>query len=202
MADVNNDRPEDDADRKTDDKHVDDVRRLNEEWEKAKRTGRQLGLGLPAGEAEAEDPDGQRVPSDVENPEVAYDLNYTIRRELMNNLPEGPRWKKLRDYIYEEKNIYLRGGKKKAEAKNGVIGADSRITYRQRQSVVLRAVREWSASGGTPLDIYMEFVDLNRKAGYRPKAYEGPLSIDGTLNDELRADVMNPENSPSDTDNS
>jgi len=168
---------------------VDQVRQLNAEWEKAKKTGKQLGLGRAASNMEDEDRGGLDLLKDTQNPKKAHDLNYAIRRELMNNLPPEEEWKGLRELIYEEKNIYLRSGKKKKDAKNGVIGADSRQAYLHDFEVVIGIVRKWAAEEGDPIEIFYELYELNRRAGYRPKIYDGSLAITGTLDDVLRASV-------------
>lgn len=144
------------------------VRKWNAEWDKAKETGKQLGLGVEP-EDSTEDPDSFYVPSEVQDPDGQYDYNYAVRRELMNHLPRGKAWKPLRDFIYEEKNIFLRRGKKKVDAPNGVIGADSRQAYLHDHRTALRAVREWAARGGTPVEIFYEFYEMNQRAGYRPR---------------------------------
>lgn len=166
---------------------MDQVRQLNAEWEKAKKTGKQLGLGLEPDDMPNEDPGGLDFLKDVQNPDKAHELNYAIRRELMNNLPPGKQWKPLRDFIYEEKNIFLRRGKMKKDASWGVIGADSRQAFLHHFQVALDVVRKWAAKGGTPVEIFFEFYELNRQAGYRPKVYDGPLAITGTLDDVFRA---------------
>ena len=62
-----------------------------------------------------------------DNPEDKYTIYYQgIRKLLMDFLPKGQQYKKMRDYIYEEKNIFLTRGK--AKNSKGIRGGDGRMT--------------------------------------------------------------------------
>jgi hypothetical protein len=145
---------------------VDLVRSLSKKAQQNKETGKQLGLGMISEEEiEREDIDGAQILKDIQDPPEAYDLYYGVRRELMNKLPRGEDFKKLRYFIYEEKNLYLRQGKPHVPGQP--IGADSRQAYLTHLRNALVVVRKWTASAGDPAEIFQAFLDLNIKAGYR-----------------------------------
>lgn len=159
---------------------VDLVKNLSKKAQQNTETGKQLGLGMISDEEIArEDFDGEQLLEDLQNPPEAYNLFYAIRREMMNNLPRGEDSKKLREFIYEEKNLYLRQGKPHIPGKP--IGADSRQAYLTHLRNALGAVRRWAAADGSPADIFQAFLDLNLAAGYRkfaPSAEQDSGSTD------------------------
>ncbi len=166
-----------------------DMKRWQAEWEEAKATGGQLGLGLESDQPDPIDYDDLDAIDDTQDPDESTALSVLVKQTVVKNLPRGERWKKLRDTIYEEQNIYLRRGRKKSEKKSGSIGANSQITYTRMQKRMQDVVRRWVENGASPIELYYALVDLNREAGYRPKAYDAPLKIQGTLDDVLRATV-------------
>lgn len=120
----------------------------------------QLPLDLDSeGEDEAFD---TSVLQDTQNPDRSYKLYYEIRRLLMSYLPKGPENKQLRDWIYEEKNIFLNRGKEKDV--KGVRGSDGRMAYISSSlEVAWQAVVEWIRSGPEPTTIWEQFHELNQQ---------------------------------------
>ncbi|RZK28079.1 MAG: hypothetical protein EOO61_22555, partial [Hymenobacter sp.] len=97
--------------------------------ERAQETGSQQ-LDLIPAELGDEDIDlgfDTALLQDTANPEESYRLYYGIRRLLMDNLPPGKPNKKLRQAVYNEKNLFLNRGEDIKP--NGVRGSDGRQTY-------------------------------------------------------------------------
>jgi hypothetical protein len=173
---------------------IDHVKALSKKAEESEAINRQLGLGLPDEEpvagSEAPAPDAADL-ADVQNPDEAHRLFWAIQHELMAGLPRGIAHKELRDIVYEEKGDYINRGKLKNAA--GIRGSDQRAGYLTHLRRALRVVRRWRREGGTAFDIWYEFRKMNEDAGYRPKQ-EGPLSIQGSLDDVLKAAVSGDKN--------
>lgn len=99
---------------------------------------------------------------DVAEPEESYRYYYGIRSLLIANLPKGPEYKKMRQYIYDEKNLFLNRGKDIGV--NGVRGSDGRMTYIQPfLKQAFSEVIKWIESGANPYDIYDAFRLLNQE---------------------------------------
>lgn len=97
--------------------------------------------------------------SDTADPQKSHRLWYGIRRLLMDNLPSGKENQKLRQFIYYEKNLFLKRGLEK--------GADGRMSYISNfLEVVFKKVTSWILTGSNPFDIYMEFYNLNEEKGF------------------------------------
>lgn len=105
---------------------------------------------------------------DTADPEESYRLYYGMRRLLIDNLPAGPSNKKLRQMIYDEKNLFLNRGMDINQ--NGVRGSDGRQTYIQPfLKEAFMAVSNWIANGAIPFDIFMTFRNMNIEKGYYEK---------------------------------
>lgn len=103
--------------------------------------------------------------SAADNPEDKYTIYYQgIRKLLMDFLPKGPKYKKMRDYIYEEKNIFLTRGK--AKNSRGIRGGDGRMTYQPDMQQILDETIAWILASRTPTDIYNRYWQLNVRMGY------------------------------------
>lgn len=97
--------------------------------------------------------------SDTADPDKSHKLYYGIRRLLIDYLPKGNENKKLRAYVYYEKNLFLKRGLE--------TGADSRMTYIANYlEVAFKVVTNWVLHNSNPYDIYMEFYNLNEESGY------------------------------------
>ena len=118
-------------------------------------------------EEEGEDePFRPEFAGDVQNPKESYELYYTIRRLLMQGLPRGEKNKDLRQFVYDEKNLYLRQGIDRPKD-GSIVGADSRQSRLQFLREAYVATQNWAARGGSANDIFLEYYDLNKKMRYR-----------------------------------
>ena len=70
----------------------------------------------------------------------------------------------MRDYIYEEKNIFLTRGKTKNS--KGIRGGDGRMTYQPDMQQILDETIAWILGSRTPTDIYNRYWQLNERMGY------------------------------------
>ncbi len=102
---------------------------------------------------------------DIDDPERKYDIYYKgISKLLLKHLPEGRGYKKARDYIYEEKKIYLTRGHRIDE--KGIRGADSRMGHIEDAEQILEVITTWIIKKGSMVDLYSTIRDLNIKLGY------------------------------------
>jgi hypothetical protein len=100
----------------------------------------------------------------IDNPEEKYDLYYNaLQRLLISNLPKGKNFKKERQMVYDEKNIFLCRGKKLINGKRGMDGRMSKISDLQ---VILKRTAKWVGNKGNMVDIYQIYWDLNEEYGY------------------------------------
>jgi hypothetical protein len=101
----------------------------------------------------------------MEDPEEKYRVYYLgIQKLLREYLPKGQKYKQFREYIYDEKNIFLTRGK--AKGPDGVRGADGRMTYQQDMQLILDETVKWIMSKGSMIDLYERFWDLNESFNY------------------------------------
>jgi len=101
----------------------------------------------------------------IDDPEKRFDIYYkNINRILRNNLPQGKRFKKERDYIYEEKNVILTRGKRIKP--DGTRGADGRMTYITDAEEVLKIIAKWANVNGKMVDLFNELHTYNINKGY------------------------------------
>lgn len=116
--------------------------------------------------------------ADTQDPDLSHRLFYTIRALLIEHLPKGPENKKLRDFIYNEKNDFLNRGQLKDSS--GIRGSDGRMTYTSSHlGIALNTVIEWAKTGGNPWDIYEAFEKLNIEHGYKSD-YQSKTDKDST----------------------
>lgn len=141
------------------------IRKLSAKADQAGKAGRQLALGKPSDFDQQIEAEVAKELTDVQNPDESHRIYYTIQSLLKAGLPGGPANAELRDYVYEEKNIYLNRGKKKDAS--GIRGSDGRMGYLPHLRAALGIAREWSAAGGTAFDVFLDFRLLNEKLGYR-----------------------------------
>ena len=165
------------------------VKAWSDQAEESQKQGRQLGLGVPDEDEVSEEDLASVVVQSQQNPDESYRLYYAIRGILMDNLPPGGGDnKKLRQTIYDEKNLYInRGNDLDSE---GIRGSDGRMAYIPHLRASLSIVKKWAKEMGSPFDIFLAFWELNEQLGYHKgeKAQrEKPLKIKGTLDDVLRA---------------
>lgn len=143
------------------------IAKIKQLSDRARETGSQQ-LDLIPAELGDEDIDlgfDTALLKDTADPEESYRLYYGIRRLLMDNLPPGKPNKKLRQSVYDEKNMFLNRGENIKP--NGVRGSDGRQTYIQpflREAFT--AVTNWIMTGANPFDIFMAFRTMNEEKGY------------------------------------
>ena len=144
--------------------------------EKAKEiSGPQLGLfeGVDLGEEDLDTAFDPSVLNDTADPDKSHRLYYTMRSAMMRNLPKGQQNKKLRQYIYDEKSLFLNRGKEKNE--KGIKGSDERQSYIGNfLQVAFDTVNRWISEGANPFDLYMAFHKLNEEKGYHKESVESP----------------------------
>jgi len=101
---------------------------------------------------------------DKQNPKESYRLYYTIESILRDHLPKGDQYISLREFVREEKIIFLSGKKKD---QRGIRGADSRQSYiASHLKVALKTLFEWINEGGNSFDLFLKFRNLNIEYGY------------------------------------
>ena len=101
------------------------------------------------------------------NPDKSHKIYYQIQSILKNSLPKGSdtATKKLRETIYEEKNIFLNRGNFKDAF--GVRHSDGRMTFIEPfLSEALKITLAWVSNGANPYEVYEAFYDKNRELGY------------------------------------
>src|SRR5687767_15365257 len=92
-------------------------------------TGRQLTVSGTDGSLQEIDELRKLINKKMEDPEEKYELYYNgVQNLLRRHLPKGEDFKQGRQYIYDEKNIFLTRGKAK-NVVTGKRGGDSRMTY-------------------------------------------------------------------------
>lgn len=122
--------------------------------------------------------------NDTADPQTSYRLYYGIRRLLIDNLPKGKHNKKLRQYIYDEKNLFLNRGLEIKD--NGIRGSDGKMTY-----IILflkeafDTVASWVSTGANAFEIYNAFYEMNEERGFhkdpqQPNAFD--IQLKGLLN--------------------
>jgi len=121
---------------------------------------------------------------DTADPKKSYILYYGIQRLLIDYLPKGPKNKRLRQYVYDEKNLFLNRGMDKDHT--GRRGSDGRMTYISSfLQTAFNTVANWVSSGANAFDIYQAFWNLNEEKGYHKKRYSENTfdrNLEGLLN--------------------
>ncbi len=84
-----------------------DIERLELLRQVNEKRGKQLSINLQTGTLTEIDELRRMIGKDFENPDEKYNIYYKgIRNVLMFYLPKGKEFKKSRDIIYDEKNIF------------------------------------------------------------------------------------------------
>ena len=143
---------------------LDKLKRLSDEAE-ANADSKQGSFDFSDDENE-DAPFNPEFAGDQQNPKESHELYYEIRRLLMNGLPSGKQNKKLRQTIYDEKNLYLRQGIGRP-LDNSPIGADSRMSFLQLLREAYSTTQNWANRGGSPYDIFIDYYTLNKQMHYR-----------------------------------
>ena len=164
----NENAPEDPAKKERDEQDsvfLSKLKRMSDEAEANNADGKQRNFDFSEEESEDE-PFKPEFAGDQQNPKESYDLYYAIRRLLMQGLPGGKLNKKLRQTVYDEKNLYLRQGIGRP-LDNSTIGADSRMSFLQFLREAYSTTQNWANRGGSPYDIFIEYYNLNKQMRYR-----------------------------------
>lgn len=131
--------------------------------------GEQLAI-TPSGDVERSAELLQAALGNTEDPEKKYEIYYNgIQKLLRAHLPKGVQNKAARDYIYEEKNTYLTRGKR--INKDGIRGADGRMSYITDADEMLKIVMAWVMENGTMVDLFNKLRDLNIEKGYGTRQF-------------------------------
>lgn len=141
----------------------------NEIKELARKADKQAfsQLSILPDEAESETTfDFGKLNLNIADPEKSHRLYYTVEGLLKKYLPKGPDNKALRDFVREEKNIFLNVGKKKDN--KGFRHGDARQTYIDPfLEESLQLVIDWVRKGSNPLDLFDAFHAANIKYGFQ-----------------------------------
>lgn len=138
-----------------------------------------FGIGAELGNEDIDLVFDASIINDTANPDESYKFFYGINSLLRKNLPQGEQNKTLRQFIYDEKNLFLNRGIQKG--KNGTRGSDARMTYIPNfLEDAFNIIAKWISSGGSSFDLYMEFWNVNEQRGYHKKA-ETKTNSDTTL---------------------
>ena len=106
---------------------------------------------------------------DTADPDRSYKLYYGMQRLLMDNLPKGKSNKKFRQFVYDEKNLFLNRGAHINEI-TGIRGSDARMTYITNfLEVAFNTVADWIKTGESSFDLFQRFWDLNEAKGYHKR---------------------------------
>lgn len=141
------------------------LKRMSEDAQ-AEAEGRQGAFAFSLEEAAEDEPFGAEFAGDLHNQKEAYDLNYAIRRLLMQGLPRGEENKNLRQMVYDEKNLLLRDGVDRP-AGGGTIGADSRQAKPSLARAAYVKTQAWADGCGSAYDIFLEYYELNKQMRFR-----------------------------------
>jgi hypothetical protein len=134
-------------------------------------TGRQLTVSGTDGSLQEIDELKTLINKKMEDPEEKYELYYNgVQTLLKRHLPKGKSFKQGRDYIYDEKNIFLTRGKAK-DVVTGKRGADSRMTYNKMLKELVEVIAVWIMEGANPANLYQSLYELNDKYNFGHQSY-------------------------------
>lgn len=147
---------------KTNQQILDEIRELSK---RADETSSKQ-LELPVGDEDIDVGFDSNIFKDTADPERSHRLYYGIQRMLKDYLPKGESNKKLRKYVYDEKNLFLNRGMD-VDPKTGLRNSDGRMSFIPNfLEVAFNVVSKWVQSGSNSFDIYKNFWDLNEERGY------------------------------------
>lgn len=144
------------------------LKRLSDDAQQEAEGGRQGAFPFSSEEEAQDEPFGAEFAGDQHNQKESYDLYYAIRRLLMQGLPRGDEEekKKLRQMVYDEKNLLLRDGVDRPVG-GGTIGADGRQAKPSLARAAYVKTQAWADRGGSAYDIFLEYYDLNKQMRFR-----------------------------------
>jgi hypothetical protein len=126
--------------------------------------GEQFAINLDSGlivENEAEILMSKRIDDPVKKHSLYYN---GLNKLLIRSLPKGKQNKKIRDIIYEEKNILINRGAKKNY--KGIRGSDGRMSHIEDLENAIKIMALWLAKKGSLPDLYQAFWNKNEELGY------------------------------------
>jgi len=101
----------------------------------------------------------------IDNPKEKYELYYNVvNRLLKKHLPKGKQFEKERNFIYEEKNVFLTRGHRKND--KGIRGADGRMAFTDDINELVNIITDWITSKGGMFELYSKLLELNKTKGY------------------------------------
>lgn len=101
----------------------------------------------------------------IDNPKEKYELYYNVvNRLLKKHLPKGKLFEKERNFIYEEKNVFLTRGHRKND--KGIRGADGRMAFTDDINELVNVITDWITSKGGMFELYTKLSELNKAKGY------------------------------------
>nr|DAO29189.1 MAG TPA: hypothetical protein [Caudoviricetes sp.] len=101
----------------------------------------------------------------IDNPKEKYELYYNVvNRLLKKHLPKGKQFEKERNFIYEEKNVFLTRGHRKND--KGIRGADGRMAFTDDINELVNVITDWITSKGGMFELYSKLLELNKTKGY------------------------------------
>lgn len=144
---------------------IDEIRSLAKRADETSSQQMDLFLGQVLGDEDIDIGFDFSGLTDTANPDKSHKIFYGIRRLLIDYLPKGEENKKLRQKIYDEKNLFLNRGIEKGA--NGIRGSDGRMAYIEQFLVeAFKVVADWVSKGANAYDIWFAFWDLNEQRGY------------------------------------
>ncbi|MER0442192.1 hypothetical protein [Emticicia sp. W12TSBA100-4] len=107
---------------------------------------------------------------DSDDPEKKHEIYYKgIERLLKRMIPSrNAKFKEIKEFVREEKNIYLTRGKEKGQ--NGRRNADPRMAYLTDMETVFNTLIDCYSINATPMQIFQEFEKLNIDKNYKKAA--------------------------------
>jgi hypothetical protein len=134
-------------------------------------TGQQLSIDINDGSLKQINEIRELIDKNIDDPTEKYELYYNgIQKVIKKYLPKGKSFKKYRDIIYDEKNIFLTRGK--AKDKNGIRHGDGRMTYNDDMKEMVDLVANWVMSSQDPIDLYKSLYEINEKYNYGHQRYD------------------------------
>jgi hypothetical protein len=149
-----------------------DIERLELLRQANEKRGKQLTIDLETGGLNEIDELKQMLGKVFESPDEKYNIYYKgIRNTLMTYLPKGKEFEKVREIIYDEKNIFLSLGKKKSD-NDGIRGGDGRMTFQPKMNEMLDVIIKWVSESQNPFVLYTMLYNLNDELGYGHENYD------------------------------
>ncbi len=141
-----------------------DIERLSILQKSEEIKGQQLSINIDL-DVVIENQAEKLLSKKIDDPIQKFQLYYHgLTKLLRDNLPKGKEFKKVRDIIYDEKNILINRGAKKNE--KGIRGSDGRMAYIEDIEEAIKIIADWTSRKGSPAELFMAFWDKNAELGY------------------------------------